>query len=182
MCVLGLQQSNPTLVQAAIAEMDKHKDNKKAEIIAMKALVMTLQGQPVAARRLISKAIHQNPQDGSLWKCMAIHLIQNHQDSTQLSCSAANCAQKAAMFFSDLQESSALMSLVGLCSLNGGNPSMAKRAALKAAHCYPQKLEPWSVLYAASEASESKARVLATLKSLIQPDSTLSDWVQSQQQ
>ena len=44
LCVLGLQQSNPTLVQAALSEMDKHKDNSKADIIAMKSLVMALQG------------------------------------------------------------------------------------------------------------------------------------------
>ena len=45
LCVLGIKQKNPTLVQAALSEMDQHKDSGKADTVAMKALVMTLQGK-----------------------------------------------------------------------------------------------------------------------------------------
>ena len=45
LCVLGLQQSNSTLVQAALSEMNNHKDHDtKSDIVAMKSLVVTLQG------------------------------------------------------------------------------------------------------------------------------------------
>ena len=47
--------------------------------MAMKALVMTLQGNPVGARQLISKAIHSSPEDADLWKAMAIHLLNYHR-------------------------------------------------------------------------------------------------------
>ena len=94
LCVLGLQQSDPTLVQAALSEMNKYKDPTKADIVAMKSLVMALQGDATAAKRMISKAIHQRPDDSGLWKVMSIHLLNYH--GTSLSGSASRCAQKSA--------------------------------------------------------------------------------------
>ena len=57
----------------------EHRESGKADIVAMKALVMTLQGNPVGARQLISKAIHSSPEDADLWKAMAIHLLNYHR-------------------------------------------------------------------------------------------------------
>lgn len=174
LCVLGLQQSNPTLVQAAISEMDQHKT--QADIIAMKALVMTLQGQADQAQRLISKAIHTSPGDAALWKCMSLHLLNYHKNRAAAS-SASACAQKSAGLCRD--DSSSMMSLVGLCLLNGPEQTMkaeAKRAAIKAVHCYPQTLEAWAVLVAATD---ENPRILQSAKAMaaFSKNEPLIDWI-----
>ena len=91
---------------------------------------------------------------------MAVHLLNYHRETeARLLASAANCAQKSAGLCRD--DSSSMMSLVGFCLLNGADKMSktykmavvaAKRAAIKAIHCYPQNLEPWSVLLAAVDA------------------------------
>jgi len=162
LCVLGLQQSNSTLVQAALSEMNNHKDHDtKSDIVAMKSLVVTLQGDATAAQRMISKAIHQRPDDPGLWKVMATHLLNYH--GSTLSGSASRCAQKSAGLcmqeakgHSNIHNSSnsvEMMSLVGLCLLPVDKKA-AYKDAIKAVHCYPERLEPWCVLLKANEGGE----------------------------
>ena len=116
------------------------------------------------------KAIHTSPEDAELWKAMAVHLLNYHRETeARLLASAANCAQKSAGLCRD--DSSSMMSLVGFCLLNGADKMSktykmavvaAKRAAIKAIHCYPQNLEPWSVLLAAVD-----AEVVATTQGIL---------------
>ena len=119
----------------------------------------------MGARQLLSKAIHVSPEDADLWKAMAVHLLNYHRETeARLLASAANCAQKSAGLCCD--DSSSMMSLVGFCLLNGAGKSTrkatktsieaAKRAAIKAIHCYPQNLESWSVLLAAEAALDGE--------------------------
>lgn len=172
LCVLGLQQNNLTLVQAALKEMDKHAEN--ADIVAMKALVQTLQGNSEKAKILFSKALHKNPQDPELWKAMALHLLNN----LQLYSSAAKCAQKSAGLLEG--SSMEMMSLVGL-SLADFDRTKAKKAAIKAIHCYPQNPEPWSVLLAVEEeeGSEQKNRILQNALLCVTNQQALHTWIQS---
>ena len=134
--------------------MNNHKDHDtKADIVAMKSLVVTLQGDSSAAQRMISKAIHQRPDDPSLWKVMATHLLNYH--GATLSGSASRCAQKAAGLWqachSRIHSNSVeMMSLVGLCLLPVDKKA-AYKEAIKAVHCYPERLEPWCVLLKANE-------------------------------
>ena len=176
LCVLGLQQNNLTLVQAAITEMDKHPEN--ADIVAMKALVQTLQGEPTKAKILFSKALHKNPQDPELWKAMALHLLNNLKAFS----SASKCAQKSAELSAGSSSSMDMMSLVGLCLVDC-DPSLAKKAAIKAIHCYPQNPEPWSVLLLLAgmekDSEQKKRRVLQNALALCVSNQPLHTWIQN---
>lgn len=158
------------LVKAAMLEMDKTglaMDNE--DIVSMKALLMAVQGNGLGARRLISKAIHRSPSKAGLWKVMAIHLLNYH--SSTLSGSASRCAQKS------IQNSASLetMSLVGLCLLNV-DKKLASKEAIKAIHCYPQNLEPWSVLLAACPA-EAKIKRMVKAVACTSDNKSLIEWV-----
>ena len=110
---------------------------------------------------MISKAIHQRPDDPGLWKVMATHLLNYH--GSTLSGSASRCAQKSAGLcmqeakgHSNIHNSSnsvEMMSLVGLCLLPVDKKA-AYKEAIKAVHCYPERLEPWCVLLKANEGGE----------------------------
>ena len=110
---------------------------------------------------MISKAIHQRPDDPGLWKVMATHLLNYH--GPILSGSASRCAQKSAgLCMQDATKgqqghsrsihsnSVEMMSLVGLCLLPVDKKA-AYKEAIKAVHCYPERLEPWCVLLKANE-------------------------------
>ena len=168
--------------------MDKHPDkDTQSQIIAMKALVLSLRGQVISGRQLISKAIHIAPDQADLWRCMAKHLLNHH--SAAFSTSAANCAQKAAGLCQN--DSSDLLSIVGLCLLNGSDKNKAKMAAIKAIHCYPENPEPWSVLTAASKALEnndknnSVERIVEITKAVVENDgfnkinNPLREWIKN---
>ena len=71
-----------------------------------------------------------------------------------------------------------MMSLVGLCLVDC-DPALAKKAAIKAIHCYPQNPEPWSVLLAVEKDSEQKKRVLQNATALCVSNQPLHTWIQS---
>jgi Tfp pilus assembly protein PilF len=180
LCVLGIKQNNPTLVKAAISEMDKK--SSKADIVAMKALVMALQGNQITARHLISRAIHVTPQDAGLWKAMTVHLL-NHDKKTKVSSAAAKCAQKAASLYQSSSTSSSveMMSLVGLCLLNVDQKS-ARREAMKAVHSHPQFVETWSVLVASWSPGDNHAqKIVANAKIIAANDSNSNSSLALQQ-
>ena len=107
----------------------------------MKALVTTLQGDPVGARVLISKAIHQTPDNWELWRLMAIHILNHHPSEPLLRPAAAHCAQKSAMMNQDASlslstsksssSSASMMSLVALLH-TVMDKDLARKAAIKA--------------------------------------------------
>ena len=75
------------------------------------------------------------------------------------------------LFFRQGQSSSVeMMALVGLCLLPVDNKA-AYIEAIKAVHCYPERLEPWCVLLKASENKASScnldySRILALTKAV----------------
>ncbi len=190
--VLGIKQSDPTLLKAALTEMDKPrpasaaevKDDQLGDMVAMKALVLALQGHKNQARQMISKAIHKSPQIGSLWKTMAMHILTHDKDNSELIAAAAKCAQKSVRLASSSKAATALdtMTLVGLCLLNV-DPDLAMKEALKTVHTYPDSLEAWALLVASTASRpQLKTRIISNAKSHFDnsPNETLKKWICAQ--
>ena len=101
---------------------------------------------------------------------MSLHLVK----MKGMYVNAAKCAVKAAGLYRG--DSSSMMSLVGLCLVNGSEKE-AKRAAIKAIHCYPQNLEPWSVLLSTNAANQ---RILQNAKAVMNSEENkqdLQEWI-----
>ena len=138
---------------------------------------------------MISKAIHQRPDDPGLWKVMATHLLNYH--GSTLSGSASRCAQKSAGLcmqeakgHSNIHNSSnsvEMMSLVGLCLLPVDKKA-AYKEAIKAVHCYPERLEPWCVLLKATNDDPSVLAQTKAVRNLDEKGSNkpLVEWIDTQ--
>ena len=71
------------------------------------------------------------------------------------------------------------MSLVGLLH-TVMDKNLARKAAIKAIHCYPQNLEPWSVLLTAALPEDQAKRALQNAQAVmpLSDNQPLQQWLQ----
>ena len=175
--VLGLKQSDPSLVGAALSEIDRFVKNQPLNVVQthlsditwLKSLVLVIQGQLEAAKVELSKALFINPHISGLWRVMAMHLL-NSCDSKYASV-AAKCAQKSEEIkLAKLNDHSSIesknsakdditsLTLVAYCLASAGQQKRreALKAASKAVHTYPYLTETWTVLLAVLSAVKNE--------------------------
>ena len=174
--VLGMKQSDPNLVGAALSEIDRfektqppsHVQKHLSDIIWLKSLVLVIQGQHEAAKVVLSKAIFINPQLFGLWQAMAMHLLST--GNKRYAIIAAKCAQKSEEIKlgnindnsleaqNSYQEDVKSLTLVAYCLASAGKTKRkeAIKAASKAVHAYPHLIETWTVLLAVISAVKNE--------------------------
>ena len=164
--VLGMKQSDPNLVGAAMSEIDRfektqpasHVQKHLSDIIWLKSLVLVIQGQHEAAKVALSKALFINPQLFGLWQAMAMHLLST--GDKRYAIIAAKCAQKSeeiklgnlsnSLETQNSSQDVKSLTLVAFCLASAGKTKRkeAVKAASKAVHAYPHLIETWTVLLA----------------------------------
>ncbi|KFU86741.1 Tetratricopeptide repeat protein 37, partial [Chaetura pelagica] len=73
LCTLGLVKQDATLATAALKELLKHqkRDDNIYDRCLIASAVYALQGRSAAVQREVSKAIHSNPDNASLWSLLS---------------------------------------------------------------------------------------------------------------
>ena len=167
--VLGLKQSDPNLVGAALSEIDRFIKNQPinqvqkhlSDITWLKSLVLVIQGKHNEAKVAISKEMFLNPHIFGLWRVMALQLLST--GDRKFASIAAKCALKSEEmklassnrdelfdFNNAHNEDVTSLALVAYCLASAGKAKRkeAIKAASKAVHTYPYLTETWTILLA----------------------------------
>ena len=78
LCVVGVQNSDITLIEAALSELVPHQSDQRlaADIAFLQAAVLVLKGELAAARRTFLGAVHKFPWLARMWSLLSIFLLQ----------------------------------------------------------------------------------------------------------
>ena len=78
LCVVGVQNSDITLIDAALSELVPHQSDPRlaADIAFLQAAVLVLKGELASARRTFLTAVHKLPWLARMWSLLSIFLLQ----------------------------------------------------------------------------------------------------------
>ena len=78
LCVVGVQNSDITLIEAALSELVPHQSDPRLapDIAFLQAAVLVLKGELAAARRTFLGAVHKFPWLARMWSLISIFLLQ----------------------------------------------------------------------------------------------------------
>jgi len=189
LCVVGVQNSDITLIEAALSELVPHQSDPRlaADIAFLQAAVLVLKGELVAARRTFLGAVHKLPWLARMWSLLSIFLLQN---SPRDASAVASLSIKAGRMThgvgqgieldmeKDSEEGEGVLPTLAL--LMAGDIGGAIRRAQAAVHVSPNSAATWAVLSAAGlmggKSEKWLIQVLNTVKMLAAPGSLLVEW------
>ena len=202
LCVLGLQQSDSTLISASLQEMEKYQrqnpnrdlDHHLADMASLKALVLVLKGDRLGAKRVLTSAVHLYPHLSGLWAKLALHLLEYHPGNGReassvcfriavaLARSETSAHSEEVSVMTDANGRQAEMTcLIALSHVVNGDLPRAIQAASKAVHDYPDSAQTWCVLAAAVGLQGRSNRQLLQHASKMEGSSEkLKQWIAKQ--
>jgi len=189
LCVVGVQNSDITLIDAALSELVPHQSDPRlaADIAFLQAAVLVLKGELAAARRTFLTAVHKLPWLARMWSLLSIFLLQN---SPRDASAVAGLSIKAGRMThgvgqgielgvdKDSEKDEGVLPTLAL--LMAGDICGAIRRAQAAVHASPSSASTWAVLGAAGLMGGKRGKwliqVLNTVKLLAAPGSLLVEW------
>ena len=189
LCVVGVQNSDITLIEAALSELVPHQSDPRlaADIAFIQASVLILKGELEAARRTFLCAVHKLPWLAKMWSLLSIFLLQNSpRDASAvagLSTKAGRMEHSVGQGIEvdverDSEEDEGVLPTLAL--IMAGDISGAIRRAQSAVHASPNSPATWAVLGAAGLMVGKRGKwvnqILKTVKRLASPGSLLLEW------
>ncbi|KFP87318.1 Tetratricopeptide repeat protein 37, partial [Apaloderma vittatum] len=158
LCTLGLVQQDVTLATAALKELLKHEkgDDSIYERCLIASAVYALQGKNVGVQREVSRAIHRNPDNPTLWSLLSRLVPLYASQKSKGGAVAGNIAQvldekHGKLFLLNI----AVNQLAAGCHMLDDEKNNPLKNIQKAIHLCPDNPAAWAVLMAACHAENT---------------------------
>jgi len=155
LCVIGVQNSDISLIDAALNEMVVHNQDPRhaADIAFLQASISVLKGDVAGGRRHLFQTVHQQPHLPRIWKVLAVFLLQNcpkeAKTAAKLAAKSTHIERMGGGGGKDSSDMASGQALAVLGLLMAGDARGALRSACHAAHMFPEQAQTWALVVAA---------------------------------
>ncbi|XP_051499454.1 SKI3 subunit of superkiller complex protein isoform X2 [Apus apus] len=158
LCTLGLVKQDATLATAALKELLKHqkRDDNIYDRCLIASALYALQGRNAAVQREVSKAIHSNPDNASLWSLLSRVVPLYAPQKAKGGAVAGNVACELDVNLGkEVLLNIAVNQLAAGCHMSEDEKNNPLKSIQKAVHLCPDNPAAWAVLMAACHAENT---------------------------